>query len=1026
MNRILETFKIRPGEERISALLVGLMLFTSAGGAIGGNAIQALFFARFGVELLPIMYVILGLFSFVTSMAITGLMGRIPKQRLFVALPFVIGFTLIAEWLILPLGIKWFFALIWLVMNVMGSLQGLLTWGLAGAACDTRQAKRLFPLFSAGSILGTVLGGLFTEPLAAWLHSENLLLIWAGALFIAFFLGRALRGNISVAPPTSSRVRQVSVIVEMQRGYKFVRQSPIMQWVSYSAVLFSVCFFSLALPFTRGATTQFPNADQLAGFLGLFQSVTTILALLASLFFANRLFARFGIMPMLLIFPLIYLLGFGALAISAPFALLVAVRAAQMTWMDGIASTAWQALFNVVPAEQRDQVRAFVGGVPEQAGTLIAGLILVVGEQALQPQQLYFIGLVAAAILFYIIWRASRAYGSALVQALRAGQPQMFLREEQPFGGFRADAGAVAVAVKSMNDLDPVIRRVSAEILGNLSVPEATTALVEALMDGDAPVRVAALRGLTRAQAAPALLEIAASLADPEPDVRYQAVDALRQLARYPRGIAAYVEPLLMDDDPLVRAHAALALLQVGDHPKARTMLHEMVSDPKPQARVRALNALGECGDLSAFDLTVAALDDGQPVVRQAASGALVALRPQNALHHLIRHLNDDDPFVRHALAEGLGKIGPAALEPLVKALSNPSYEDGALMALEFLPAHKAAAQIRAHAKAAAQIALRYHGLALALAQKYGKAISGDGRYQLLIESLHDKGHRSGLNALRAVGLLKSRDAVAVAVENLRSHEAAQRANALETLEAIGEREIVRPLLALWEAGEESSAPLPDGWLADLLQDSYAWLRACAVLVAAGTEAPEILATLQTLAQSDPDVIVRAVAQKALSGDYTMDTLATLSLMERILFLRRVPMFAEMPPADLKQVASIAGEAVFADGQALAQQGEQGDEMYIVVSGEVRVMVTAPGEQNEAHSHEVARRRSGDYVGEMAIISREPRSASLIADGAVRALYIDQKQFESILRERPEISLSVMRVLCHRLKELTELAVAQV
>ncbi len=1017
MNRILETFKIRPGEERISALLVGLMLSTAAGSAVGGNAVQALFFARFGVELLPVMYILMGLVTSAASLAVTVLMGRIPKQRLFVALPFVIGFLLIGAWLIAPLEITWFFALMWLGINIIGILQGLLTWGLAGAACDTRQAKRLFPLFSAGGILGTVLGGLLTPPLASWLHSENLLLVWAATFFAAFFLGRALTGNLPAPTPAASHAPQACVIAEMQRGYKFVRQSPIMQWVSYSTILFSVCFFSLALPFTRGATAEFPDADQLAGFLGLFQSATTLLALFASLFFANRLFARFGIMPVLLIFPLIYLTGFAALTISAPFALLVAVRAAQMSYMDGVAGTAWQALFNVVPAEQRDQVRAFIGGVPEQAGTLIAGLVLVIGEQVFQPQQLYLIGLAAAALLFYAIWRANQAYGGALVQALRAGQPQMFYREEQPFGGFRTDAGAVAVAVKSMNDLDPVIRRVSAEILGNIPAPEATTALVEALMDGDAPVRVAALRGLARARSAEALLEIAASLADPEPDVRYQAVDALRQLARYPRGIAAYVEPLLADADPLVRAHAALALLHGSDHPKARKMLRKMASDPSPLARVRALNALGECGETSAFDLTVTALDDDQPIVRQAAAGAMTALRPQEALPHLIRHLNDDEPFVRQALAEDLGKIGPAALAPLLKALANPSYEDGALMALEFLPAQQAAAQIRAHAKTAAQTALHYHGLALALAEKYGRAITGDGRTQLLIESLHDKGRRSGLNALRAVGLLKSRDTVAVAVRNLRSREAAQRANALETLEALGEREIIRPLLALWEAGERSPAPLPADWLADLLCDSYAWLRACAALVATGSEDPQILALLKMMAESDPDATTRAVAEKALSGDDSMDTLATLSLMERILFLRRVPMFAGLPPADLKQVASIAGETVFADGQALAQQGEPGDEMYIVVSGEVRVLVAA---ENQEEGREVARRRSGEYVGEMDIISREPRTASLIAAGAVRALCIDQKQFESILRERPEISLTIMRVLCQRLKELSE------
>jgi CRP-like cAMP-binding protein len=68
----------------------------------------------------------------------------------------------------------------------------------------------------------------------------------------------------------------------------------------------------------------------------------------------------------------------------------------------------------------------------------------------------------------------------------------------------------------------------------------------------------------------------------------------------------------------------------------------------------------------------------------------------------------------------------------------------------------------------------------------------------------------------------------------------------------------------------------------------------------------------------------------------------------------------------------------------------------------------------------VARRKAGEYVGEMAIINQEPRMASLVAAGDLRALCIDRKQFEGLLRERPETSLAVMRVLCARLKEATK------
>ncbi len=144
-----------------------------------------------------------------------------------------------------------------------------------------------------------------------------------------------------------------------------------------------------------------------------------------------------------------------------------------------------------------------------------------------------------------------------------------------------------------------------------------------------------------------------------------------------------------------------------------------------------------------------------------------------------------------------------------------------------------------------------------------------------------------------------------------------------------------------------------------------------------------------------------------------MQTLQTLSLMERILFLKRVPLFSDLPPGELKQVAAIADEHLFVDGEIMADQNEPGDEMYIIVSGLVRVVVSNDG----GLEVELVRREAGQYVGEMALISRKPRMARLVAEGDVRTLCIGQKQFEGILRERPETSLAVMRVLSDRLRE---------
>ena len=143
-----------------------------------------------------------------------------------------------------------------------------------------------------------------------------------------------------------------------------------------------------------------------------------------------------------------------------------------------------------------------------------------------------------------------------------------------------------------------------------------------------------------------------------------------------------------------------------------------------------------------------------------------------------------------------------------------------------------------------------------------------------------------------------------------------------------------------------------------------------------------------------------------------MDTLATLSLMDRILFFKRVNLLENLSPVDLKQVALIAEEEVYADGEVIAQQGELGDVLFVIVSGEVRVCSVRDGQE-----FEIARRRAGDYVGEMSIIGREPRMASLVAIGDVRTLCIDQKSFEGLIRERPDVSLTIIRELSKRLKE---------
>jgi HEAT repeat protein len=995
------------------ALLMALMLFLSAGAAIGLPSIEGLFLARVGPQALPYMYIALGLVTAITTLGITALLGRIPRVRFYLVLPPVLALLLVGARLLVGLDQRFIYGVLWVGGFLMETLQVTLMWGLAGTLCDTRQAKRLFPLFGAGIIIGTAAGGLITRPIAPLLGSENLLLLWALLLLVVLWLVWMLTRDLAKGRRRTPRTRS-RVIDDLQVGFRYVRRSSLMGWIAISAVLFSFIFFILAFPFSKALAEQMPSEDAMTGFLGLFRGTTTALALLISVFLANRFYARCGLVGGVLSVALLLLAGFLLLAGYAAFSAIVAVRFLQESWVGGVARTAWQALFNVVPPQRREQARMFVTGVAWQAGIVLVGLVLVVAEALVGGRALFLIGALGAGLATYVMWRARRAYIGALADALRAGRPTLFSPEVDPLNVLRGDSEAVAIATAGLEDVDAAVRRLAVEMLADMGTPDTTRALVGALDDEDSEVRVALLRSLARVGAASAILDVAACLDDPEPTVRSQAVATLNQLAGFPQGLAAHLEPLLADPAPPVRAQAAAALLSNGIREPASAVLERMALDQDPEMRVQALHGFAAWGKGAAFETAVTALTDPNRQVRRAAAATLAQIQAPSCVEPLIAALGDEDALVREAVAVAVGALGPQALRPAVEALNEPDLEAGALLALSFLPVHQAAQAIHDYAQRRVTTALHYHGLW----QKASFSIPQDERADLLTASLWSVAERHGVRALRAVGLLDEGESVALAIDNLGSPDPDQRANAMEILDSIQGRESIHPLLALWEGASEVTAPAvasANEWLMELLRDPDPWLRACAALVAQvpnDAAAETLCDELARLARADPDPIVREAAQLA-KGESFMQTMPTLSMMERIMFLRRVPLFSALPPAELKQVAAVAEEFFFVGGEIISHQDDPGDALYIIVSGEIAVVSDLGGQTQT----ELARRQVGDYVGEMAIISHEPRMASLVAVGDVRTLCINRTQFEGILRERPETSLAVMRVLCARLRE---------
>jgi CRP/FNR family transcriptional regulator len=106
---------------------------------------------------------------------------------------------------------------------------------------------------------------------------------------------------------------------------------------------------------------------------------------------------------------------------------------------------------------------------------------------------------------------------------------------------------------------------------------------------------------------------------------------------------------------------------------------------------------------------------------------------------------------------------------------------------------------------------------------------------------------------------------------------------------------------------------------------------------------------------------------------------------------------------------------VYQDGEVIIQQGELGNNMFVIQEGQVEVF-----QEREGRSVQLAVLKEGDFFGEMALFDKEVRSATVLASGEVRVLTIDKKTFLRRIHEDPSLAFRIVETLSTRLRELNE------
>ena len=128
-----------------------------------------------------------------------------------------------------------------------------------------------------------------------------------------------------------------------------------------------------------------------------------------------------------------------------------------------------------------------------------------------------------------------------------------------------------------------------------------------------------------------------------------------------------------------------------------------------------------------------------------------------------------------------------------------------------------------------------------------------------------------------------------------------------------------------------------------------------------------------------------------------------------VTFLQNCPLFADHPPAMLVEFADRVRSESFAPGETIIRQGEQGDKFYLIESGEVEVS----GEKDGVPFSGIVL-GTGNFFGEVALLTGGPRNATVTARGKVDLLTLDKEHFEEALQRSKSLDEQLREVLYRR------------
>jgi HEAT repeat protein/Na+/melibiose symporter-like transporter len=1073
LRRILERrFGLPPEKLGRLAHFLALAVTLLTADVLALTLAEALFLSNAGSEQLPYFYLLVAGFSVPVAGVFSQLVDRIPRHRLFRWLLALAGGAALGLWGLVRLELLAGYYAVYIGFTLVEMLVDIQFWVLVSDYFTSLELKRFAVFLVMAMALGGLAGGGAANLLSNYFPPAALILVIPGLYVVA--LGQAAwleRRQRPLEDPEPEDEAESGLLESLRSFPPLLRRYPIILLLAMNALLVVVIRCVAEYQVFSIYEEAFPDEQELTGFLGLLGAALSV-AEFALIFFVTRpLIQRLGVSRMNLIYPITTLASFAGLAASFRLPAAVGANVNYETLANAVASPVETLNYNAVPRRFLGRVRVISEGLFLPGGTALAGVLLLLAGRYLSSEQITMVGLGLSAALVAVGWRVGRGYLSSLVELLRsrsvnldevseglARLPEKYAEDVRAL--LRSDdRTAQVLGVELAARMDPAAFLPELEAL----LPAADVSVRRALVKLYAAFRPAALGGKMRALLASESetqreLALEALVAAREPLDEATLTRLLGDSSAVVRGLAAVsallvrgpasreAPPALADAAREVAASALpdaahLAMIQAARSiaaadpdraadPAAVHLLRLLLERAGPTVKDDALEALAErartarerggapgdaAGELAEVAISYLAHDEAP--VRAGAVNLLAALPQTGTLERLAAMLEDASQTVRENAARALAEAGDAALDVVAPLLASPRAEvaEAAVTAAGGVRSRRAEEMLFAHLEPGYR-QVRQNLEWLPRLERRPEWLP----LRTALEDSNQRVTRRVLHVLAALGHARTLNCVR---RILRSNDPRVRADAVETLASLRHRRFVEPILPLLEASGEGGgdAPLPpEQIVAGALESADRWVVIGALAAVAAGSLPIPLDRLR----QHPDPLVRSSVLHTLlartaraAGEVPEgDTLWQGSrYMNRVLFLKNIPLFGELSLDDLLILDAALVQKDYLAGETIFSEGQLGAELCILSRGAVAIRKRIGGAERE-----LARLEPGECFGEMALFDDSPRSATAIAANDATLLTLERSRFLTLVAQRPEIAVEICRVLSLRLREANE------